>query len=76
MGPDPPDGAGPEHIPEQVHNTYHWEASEAEGGGWVGISSDVGSNGGGGLLGDLGLHHEEVEYGRSIYCDATDSGPL
>ena len=76
MCPEPPDGTVPEHLPAQGCATDHWEASEAEGGGEMGISSDGGSNGGGGLLGDLGLHHEEAEYGHAIYCNATDYGPL
>ena len=25
---------------------------------------------------DGGVCHKETEYGRSIHCDATDSGPL
>ena len=34
------------------------------------------SNGGGGIREDWGLNHEEVEYGRAIYCKGTDYGPL
>ena len=76
MGPDPLDGAGPEHIPEQGRATSHQERAEAEGGRDMGISSAGGSNGGGGLRGDWVLHHEEAEYGFAIYCGATDYGPL
>ena len=47
------------------------------GGGWgVVISSDGGSDGGRRIRIDWGLHHKDVEYGCTIYCDANDSGPL
>ena len=28
------------------------------------------------IRGDQDILHEEEEYGRAVYCDATDSGPL
>ena len=40
------------------------------------ISSAGDSDGGGGLRGDRGLHHEEAEYSCVIYCDKTNYGPL
>ena len=40
------------------------------------VSSAGGSDGGGGLRGDWGLHHKEAEYGRAIYFNADNSGPL
>ena len=76
MVPDPLDGAGPNQIPAHGHATDHQEAAEMEGVWEMVISSAGGSDGGGGLQGYRGLHHEEVEYGRAIYCDANDSGPL
>ena len=33
VGPDPPNGADPGHIPEQGRATAHWEEAKAEGGG-------------------------------------------
>ena len=42
----------------------------------MGISSAGGSNVGGGLQLDWVLYHEDAEYGRAIYCNATDYGPL
>ena len=46
-------------------------------GGWeLGIYSAGGVNGGSGLRGDWDIRHKEAEYDRSVYCDATDSGPL
>ena len=76
VGPDPPDGAGPDHISAQGRAMAHQEAAEAEGGGALVISSADGVNDGSGLQGDRDLRHEEAEYGRAIYCDATDSGTL
>ena len=76
MGPDPPGGAVPEKIPAQGRATAHREADEAEGGGEMGISFAGGSNGLGGIRRDWGLYHEESEYSRAIYYDATDSGTL
>ena len=32
--------------------------------------------GGGGIQGDRGLYLKEAEHGRTIYCNAADSGPL
>ena len=76
MGPDPPDGAGPEQIPAQGIAMSHQEAAEVEGGGEIVISSADISNGGVRLWIDWGLHHKKTEYGRAIYCDAADAGPL
>ena len=28
------------------------------------------------FLGDQGIHHEEAEHGCTVYCDATNYGPL
>ena len=74
MGPDTQDGAGPGQLPEKGCATAHQEAAE-EGGEMV-ILSDGGSEGGCGLQRDWGLHHKEAEYGRAIYCNAANSGPL
>ena len=54
----------------------HQDADEAEWGGEIEKFYAGGSNGRRGLRGDWGLHHKEAEYGRAIYCDVTDSGPL
>ena len=34
MGPDPPDGAGPAQISEQIRATDYREAAKTAGGGW------------------------------------------
>ena len=46
VGPDPPDGAGPDKISAQGRATDYHEESEAEGRGELGISHAGGSNGG------------------------------
>ena len=74
--PEPPYGAGPEKLLAQGHAKDHWEAVKATGGGELRLYSDGGRNGGIVLQGYRGLHYEEAEYSRAIYCDATDSGPL
>ena len=56
--------------------TDHWEEAEAEGSGEMGISSTGSRDVGGKFQRDRGLNHEEVEYGRAICCNATDSVPL
>ena len=73
MGPDPPDREGPEQLPAHVCTTALREASDVEGGGGMVISPAGGRDGGSGIWGDWGLHHKEEEYGREIYCNATDS---
>ena len=46
MGTDPPYVVGPGQIPAQGRATAHQEAAEAVGGGYMGVSSAVSSNGG------------------------------
>ena len=46
-------------------------------GGWeLGLSPAGSGNYGSRFWGDGGIRHKEAEYGRVIYCDTTDSGPL
>ena len=52
VGPDTPEGAGPEYLPTQGRATAHREEAGAEEGGDMGISSAGGRNGGGRILGD------------------------
>ena len=51
-------------------------ADKISGGGEFGISSAGGGNGGSGIQGYQCLHHNEAEYGCTIYFDATDYVPL
>ena len=54
----------------------HWEAAKETGGWELVIPLIGGGNGGSRLRGDWDIHHEDAEYGRVAYCDATDSRPL
>ena len=75
MGPDIPDRAGPEKILAQGCAMAH-QASVEEGGRWdMGLYFAGVGNGGSGIWGDQGIRNEEAEYGRTIYCDVTESGP-
>ena len=42
----------------------------------MGVPIIGGNNGGSRLRGDWYICPKEAEYGRTVYCDATDSGPL
>ena len=76
VGPDPPSGEGPGQISTQGQAVDHRETAEAAGGGELGLPSAGDGNVGSRLIGDWGLRHKEAEYGRAIYCNATDSEPL
>ena len=54
----------------------HREAADKTAGWELGVHIIGGSNGGSRLRGDRNIHHKEVEHGRAVYCDTTDSGPL
>ena len=75
-GTDPQDGAGPEYFSTQGRVTAHQEASEETEGWELVIPLIGGVNVGSRLWGDWYICYKEVEYGRTVYCDATDSGPL
>ena len=51
-------------------------AAEEKGGWELVIPLIGGGNGGIRLRGNQDIRHEEEEYGRAVYCDATDSGPM
>ena len=76
MIPNPLDGAGPVQLSEKGRAKSHREADEEEGGWELGLSSTSGGNSGIRLQGDWGLGHEEAEYGRAIYYDAKNYGPM
>ena len=54
--------------------TAHQEAAEETGRWELVIHLIGGGNGVSRLCGDRGIRHEEAEYGRAVYCDATDYG--
>ena len=76
VGTDPQDGVGPEYFSAQGCATAHREAAKETGGWELGISLIGGGNGGIRIQGDQDIHHKEAEYGRAVYCDATDYGSL
>ena len=77
MGPHSKDGLGPEKFSKQGREEDHREASAAAKDGWeIGIPDSGRGTEGSGVRGDKEVGHKDAEHGRSIYCDATDSGPL
>ena len=60
----------------QGRDEDHWEATAAKEIRDLGIPTAVGGKEGSGNGGDTDIHHTEAEYGRGIYCDATDYGPM
>ena len=42
----------------------------------VGVHLGGGVERGGGVLADGNLHSAKSEYGRIVYCDTNDSGPM
>ena len=57
VGPEPTHIVDPDKLPAQGCATAHQEASEAGGGGGMGLSSTGGSDGGRGFRGDHGIYH-------------------
>ena len=76
VGPHPEDGEGPGQFSVQGREEDHWEATTTKEGRELGIPTAGGGKEGSGNGGDTYIHHTEAEYGRRIYCDATDSGPM
>ena len=76
MGTHPRDGAGPGYIPAQGCATDHREATKETWGQELGVPAIGRGNRGSGIREDQKVCHEEAEYGRAVYCDATNSGPL
>ena len=76
MGAHPEDGESPGYLPLQGRKTAYQEA-DGDTGGWELILPAIGGgNGGSRPRGDQEICHEEAEHSHSVYCDATDSGPL
>ena len=76
MGANPQYGAGPWWFPTQGRVTARREEAE-ETGGWESVITTIGGgNVGIRLRGDREIHKKEEEHGRTVYCDATNSGPL
>ena len=54
----------------------HWEATTWKERRELGIPTAGRGTEGSGNGGDTDIHDTEAEYGRAIYCNATDSGPM
>ena len=76
MGPHSEDGEGPGQPSVQGREGDHREASAAEERRDLVLPASGGGTGGSGARGDTEVNNTEAEHGRTIYCDATDSGPM
>ena len=76
MVPGREDGLGPEYFPTQGSATDHREEAKETGGWEFGVPIIVGINGGRRLQGDQNINHKETKHGRTVYCNATNYGPL
>ena len=79
MGSDEEDGKGPGQFSVQGRAEVLGEAAaarEGRDGRDLVLTFIVGRNEGGRDRPDTDVNPPEVEYGRAIYCDAADSGPV
>ena len=74
--PPSKDGKGPGEFSVQGREEDHWEATTAKERRDLGIPTAGGGKEGSRDGGDTDIHHTEAEYGRTIYCDTADSGPM
>ena len=76
MGTDGEDGKGPGQFLVQGHAEDHGETDEAREGRDLVLPFVGWSDEGGNDRSDTDVNPPEAEYGRTIYCDAADSGPV
>ena len=76
LGPNSADGEGPGQFPVQGRAEDYGEATAETEVRELGIPTAGGGNKGGGNGGDTDIYYTEAEYGRAIYCDTADSGPM
>ena len=76
MGPNSSDVEGPGQFPVQGREEDHWEETTEKEGRELGLPTAGGGTVGGGNGGDTDVYYTEAEYGRTIYCDANNSGPM
>ena len=76
MGPHSDDGEGPGQLSVQGREEARKEADAAEDRRELVLSGSGGNTGGSGARGDTEVDNMEAEYSRTIYCDATNSGPM
>ena len=76
VGPEAEYGVRPGHFPGQGFKAPNREATLPWEVWAVVLPITDGSNEGGGVHADQDVDPSEAEYGRAIYCDATDYGPM
>ena len=76
LGLHPEDGEGPGQFSFQGREDDHWKETSEKEIRELGIPTAGGGKEGSGNGGDTDIHNTEAEYGRAIYCDATDYGPM
>ena len=76
MGSYEEDGVGPGCLSGQGCKKVNRETVSPWEGWTVVLTVPGGGNEGGGDRADLGIDPPEAEHGRSIYCNAADSGPV
>ena len=76
VGLNSADGEGPGQFPVQGCKEYHRETTALKEGQELDIPAAGGGNERGGNGGDTDINSPEAEYGRTIYYDAADSGPM
>ena len=67
---------GPGGFPRPDGEVTDGAAATAEVGWDMGVHLNGGGKRGGGVQSDGNLHLAKSEYGCSVYCDATDYGPV
>ena len=76
MGTDSEDGKGPGQFSVQGRAEDHGEAAVAQERRDLLLPFFGGSDEGSRDRSDTDVNTPEAEYGRTIYCDAADSGPV
>ena len=74
LGINVADGEGPGQFPVQGRESDHWETAMAKEGRDMDIPANGRNNEGYGNGGNTDLNSPEAEYGRTIHCDAANSG--
>ena len=76
MGPDKEDGVSPGRLPGQGCKAANRAETLTREGWAVVLPIPGGIPEGGGHSEDQDVNPSETEYGRAIYCNTTDSGPV
>ena len=76
VGGYPPYGSGPGGFPRPGGASTDGAVAAAEVRQDMGLHLGGGGERGGGVQANGDLHLELAEYGRAVYCDVTNSGPV